>query len=102
MGYNQVRGSSPLTRGKLWAADHSITSAGLIPAHAGKTHGRRAARAGPRAHPRSRGENLQRLVIISMQAGSSPLTRGKHMGVERRGPGRGLIPAHAGKTEDML
>ena len=50
------------------------------------------------AHPRSRGENLQRLVIISMQAGSSPLMQGKLGGVENSHSWLRLIPAHAGKT----
>ena len=60
------------------------------------------ARACRGAHPRSRGENLQRLVIISMQAGSSPLTRGKRAQAVRKVLTRGLIPAHAGKTTSVL
>ena len=75
---------------------------GLIPAHAGKT--RRAAWIGPRptAHPRSRGENIVYLVDPVLDAGSSPLTRGKphHQGHDRQAPG--LIPAHAGKTYRLL
>ena len=50
-------GSSPLTRGKRAPAPPSSSSTGLIPAHAGKTAPGRGASAGPRAHPRSRGEN---------------------------------------------
>ena len=51
-----------------------------------------------RAHPRSRGENLDGFGLVKVDAGSSPLTRGKPGG--SRGPtvGSGLIPAHAGKT----
>ena len=51
-------GSSPLTRGKLDAAATVAGTAGLIPAHAGKTpnSGRSALRGS--AHPRSRGENM--------------------------------------------
>ena len=51
-----------------------------------------------RAHPRSRGENLDVSVREHAGAGSSPLTRGKRDegGASRRV--RRLIPAHAGKT----
>ena len=53
------------------------------------------------AHPRSRGENLIRSSGDMSAQGSSPLTRGK-LGSGRRGrQNRGLIPAHAGKTEYM-
>ena len=53
---------------------------------------------GSTAHPRSRGENG--FIYRSEQTahGSSPLTRGKRRPVPRPRPGRGLIPAHAGKT----
>ena len=50
------------------------------------------------AHPRSRGENRDRIGSSRYEAGSSPLTRGK---LTLDDPGhvmRGLIPAHAGKT----
>ena len=71
---------------------------GLIPAHAGKTTPRRATRITRRAHPRSRGENEERLVASPRLTGSSPLTRGKQApGVAWLAP-YGLIPAHAGKT----
>ena len=70
----------------------------LIPAHAGKT-GRRALRSSPQsAHPRSRGENVAHRRTDSSSAGSSPLTRGKHVWSPSRGSARRLIPAHAGKT----
>ena len=97
-GPDLLEGSSPLTRGKR---DHGTVLAaahGLIPAHAGKTTGR-ARPAGPmRAHPRSRGENgLWNATAIGF-VGSSPLTRGKRRSGEPLRRGRGLIPAHAGKT----
>ena len=53
----KAKGSSPLTRGKLTAAEYRETYERLIPAHAGKTHVRVGAGRRPRAHPRSRGEN---------------------------------------------
>ena len=91
-------GSSPLTRGKLHDRRPAMTTAGLIPAHAGKTPTPRLSPPCSRAHPRSRGENNDPKSVSSILRGSSPLTRGKlHL---RRKPvtGHGLIPAHAGKT----
>ena len=92
------RGSSPLTRGKLYGDVCDGVCGGLIPAHAGKTHQRaRDIVIGP-AHPRSRGENLLAVCGPRRQLGSSPLTRGKRwFGVGGVGAPR-LIPAHAGKT----
>ena len=72
---------------------------GLIPAHAGKTQRWRSSPGSLPAHPRSRGENIKAAVSVVVEWGSSPLTRGK---LVRGGPGlpaRGLIPAHAGKTD---
>ena len=50
------------------------------------------------AHPRSRGENHYEYARHETIKGSSPLTRGKPYGPGARGFGGGLIPAHAGKT----
>ena len=91
-------GSSPLTRGKRSSAAHRRLTKGLIPAHAGKTRSTREERERPRAHPRSRGENLSALIDGSGQKGSSPLTRGKLRQRRQGHPVHGLIPAHAGKT----
>ena len=55
----------------------------------------------PGAHPRSRGENVVGRQLSRLHLGSSPLTRGKRKHrVEHRLHG-GLIPAHAGKTQDQ-
>ena len=97
-GLRGLRGSSPLTRGKLRL---HITAAGrwrLIPAHAGKTSIRFLSRAESSAHPRSRGENRASLRRCRAALGSSPLTRGKPGGQLGGAGGRRLIPAHAGKT----
>ena len=91
-------GSSPLTRGKPLTAIVPRGTTGLIPAHAGKTRQWLRSRGRSEAHPRSRGENTPSLRIGGKQGGSSPLTRGKRVRVRMRAPGRGLIPAHAGKT----
>ena len=93
-----VDGSSPLTRGKLSELNRWMSTAGLIPAHAGKTYFRCLANWLSAAHPRSRGENAATRSTASPTAGSSPLTRGKPRRRARRGRVRRLIPAHAGKT----
>ena len=91
-------GSSPLTRGKLRGRRARRVQWRLIPAHAGKTACVLSSGVECAAHPRSRGENSQRVNIAQPRVGSSPLTRGKRARTgERWGP-PGLIPAHAGKT----
>ena len=92
------RGSSPLTRGKHRSGSKATRWQRLIPAHAGKTRSARRRPHGPRAHPRSRGENPLRTELRVKYTGSSPLTRGKRPARRGRLPGRRLIPAHAGKT----
>ena len=91
-------GSSPLTRGKRTSGMSLYSDGRLIPAHAGKTAA--AALRGVRlwAHPRSRGENPWKASQAYSRAGSSPLTRGKRLRRNPHRPWRGLIPAHAGKT----
>ena len=80
-GRESVKGSSPLTRGKLLLHELSAGEIGLIPAHAGKTSRSSAARSRRWAHPRSRGENLFASIVIVPSWGSSPLTRGKRLAV---------------------
>ena len=115
------KGSSPLTRGKLACVIHCARAIGLIPAHAGKTVTVRELVSKERAHPRSRGENQLGAVIgwprkglipahagktdgvglpLPLEAGSSPLTRGKPASPRSSRKKIGLIPAHAGKTGD--
>ena len=91
-------GSSPLTRGKHLCADAVTWDQGLIPAHAGKTGKGLSAPLSAPAHPRSRGENIQRTAEALKSVGSSPLTRGKLEGGCLFVVEGGLIPAHAGKT----
>ena len=95
-------GSSPLTRGKQRRASAGPDLSGLIPAHAGKTDVVAQLASAMRAHPRSRGENGGLPGVSGMLHGSSPLTRGKHPGFRRRPGSRGLIPAHAGKTYQVV
>ena len=51
------------------------------------------------AHPRSRGENIRSAYLTEATAGSSPLTRGKHLAFTLPNRHVRLIPAHAGKTK---
>ena len=91
-------GSSPLTRGKRLNRVAVFVNQGLIPAHAGKTGATIQSVSQTMAHPRSRGENGRSPPLVHDSRGSSPLTRGKRsIGADSIG-GRGLIPAHAGKT----
>ena len=91
-------GSSPLTRGKLVNADRVRSLIRLIPAHAGKTLTLPSETILRKAHPRSRGENLNPNREQAVEAGSSPLTRGKPSAAILYGSLSRLIPAHAGKT----
>ena len=96
------RGSSPLTRGKRSALGGRVVVGGLIPAHAGKTRAGRGQAWSPTAHPRSRGENVSTRISTTDHTGSSPLTRGKLVTGFRCLGSWGLIPAHAGKTGDVV
>ena len=69
-------GSSPLTRGALVASRYPPGLEGLIPAHAGSTHGGTGDRVERTAHPRSRGEHSAASSSSAAKRGSSPLTRG--------------------------
>ena len=70
-------GSSPLTRGKRVRGRRTRMDTGLIPAHAGKTGPSRTSGWRSGAHPRSRGENGNKVATAKQPHGSSPLTRGK-------------------------
>ena len=78
--------------------DPDVLREGLIPAHAGKTSPQRLQVFIPGAHPRSRGENNERVEYRQGISGSSPLTRGKPWFRWIWCALVGLIPAHAGKT----
>ena len=62
VGMRRAGGSSPLTRGKHNLTIAIVVKAGLIPAHAGKTLARPRRLCAFRAHPRSRGENIQSVM----------------------------------------
>ena len=93
-----VKGSSPLTRGKLLLECCGRSRTRLIPAHAGKTRSSACLMRSGGAHPRSRGENPEIGADRPRDRGSSPLTRGKPGKLRLIQSRSGLIPAHAGKT----
>ena len=91
----------PAWAGKLDAAHRQLGGDGPIPTHAGKTHSHSLPPITTLAHPHSRGENDGAGEDRFCSGGSSPLTRGKPIGLwSRRAPWR-LIPAHAGKTRQV-
>ena len=71
---------------------------GLIPAHAGKTIRKMLTLRVGTAHPRACGENALKTGKGLDTKGSSPRMRGKPRRLRTSRAGRGLIPAHAGKT----
>ena len=92
-------GSSPRMRGKLRRDLLDSLRYRLIPAHAGKTIVFFFGGLVGRAHPRACGENWRLGVGGRSFGGSSPRMRGKLRGGADFCNDRGLIPAHAGKTD---
>ena len=92
------RGSSPLARGPHYNPIYRIQGKGLIPARAGTTKKRCESAPGSAAHPRSRGDHLEKLVLDDPEWGSSPLARGPHASGSPAEEAAGLIPARAGNT----
>ena len=88
-------------RGKRRDATDGVGADGLIPACAGKTSGRFAEHPRAWAHPRVCGENVAPICPMRSSRGSSPRVRGKHAGGAGGELQRGLIPACAGKTDNL-
>ena len=98
----QPWGSSPLARGGLVDWLRVTVPAGLIPARAGRTTGVGCATSTARAHPRSRGADAKSALGGYYREGSSPLARGGLKVPEPWVRFRGLIPARAGRTQQLL
>ena len=97
------RGAHPRSRGENTIAGvNSTDGQGSSPLTRGKLRYRAGGRNPVVAHPRSRGENWPTSGMTVAGQGSSPLTRGKHSATRSRAEPGGLIPAHAGKTNDRL
>ena len=92
-------GSSPRVRGKLCMSMIVDSTAGLIPACAGKTERRHMRIIGSWAHPRVCGENPLASSSRPASPGSSPRVRGKPCLSEYPARSARLIPACAGKTK---
>ena len=73
-------GSPPRMRGKLLVQPCDCISAGITPAHAGKTRSVSGASCHRRDHPRACGENCRRNGGHGRGQGSPPRMRGKHFG----------------------
>ena len=95
-------GSSPLARGTHIALAAAVRSIRLIPARAGNTLGYPGPSNRPAAHPRSRGEHSQVLILASRPVGSSPLARGTPGGSPPGASAARLIPARAGNTNTQV
>ncbi len=96
-GY-EAEGSSPLARGAHLPVEAGDVDAGIIPACAGSTGGRRAESTSTGDHPRLRGEHLSAMCVPSMRTGSSPLARGALIWHSDTGTDWRIIPACAGST----
>ncbi|CQD13102.1 hypothetical protein U2A4042520098 [Corynebacterium striatum] len=94
-------GSSPLTRGGRGGVINLVLQSGLIPAYAGRTCAITSSSRWRRAHPRLRGADSGNLTKEPVQRGSSPLTRGGRPTCMQHIAHPGLIPAYAGRTEEL-
>ena len=100
VGYELVRGSSPLARGLPVRPGGEALADRIIPARAGFTRRRTTWRTRSTDHPRSRGVYCGGLRVQRHFHGSSPLARGLRQlgGLDVDGPR--IIPARAGFTRD--
>ena len=94
-------GSSPRMRGTRFGASAVIKDVGIIPAHAGNTSRMRLRVPLRRDHPRACGEHFNAVRSATSPQGSSPRMRGTQRVRLRRLRDRGIIPAHAGNTDDV-
>ena len=92
-----LRGSSPRVRGKGDVGRDGVGAVGIIPAGAGKSPWCRWRLQRRLDHPRGCGEKPLALARSAAAAGSSPRVRGKARCRQGLRPGRGIIPAGAGK-----
>ena len=91
-------GSSPLSRGIPNRRRPRSVGAGIIPALAGNTPHTWKPPSPPTDHPRSRGEYPDGRTFRLGFKGSSPLSRGIHIGPSLMFGPAGIIPALAGNT----
>ena len=95
------QGSSPRMRGTLQGRETKRYCEGIIPAHAGNTHGTRSCHPTARDHPRACGEHSINGKASLTAQGSSPRMRGTHSLRKYTLRHAGIIPAHAGNTDTI-
>ena len=96
--HERCRGSPPRMRGKPRKHDIVPNTAGITPAHAGKTRKLVRREVSRRDHPRACGENRLQKSISAFGSGSPPRMRGKPGDAFASSGEIGITPAHAGKT----
>ena len=89
-------------RGNLDLPKLRVAITGSIPAHAGKPSAIDAMPASSRVYPRACGETPAVLLHGGPAKGLSPRMRGNRNRFARRPPGKGSIPAHAGKPDSPI
>ena len=93
-------GSSPHTRGLPALGDVERQFVRIIPAHAGFTNGLAVFYFDTEDHPRTRGVYRDNVRNDIYERGSSPHTRGLLQITRVNARGKGIIPAHAGFTDN--
>ena len=96
------RGSPPRMRGKRGFREQVYEQNGITPAHAGKTYFAVLPWFVRGDHPRACGENEMIELRFAQIRGSPPRMRGKRIFVDPAARARGITPAHAGKTPEVL
>ena len=91
-------GSSPRMRGTRAVGLEHVLRAGIIPAYAGNTRGRRRPHTARQDHPRVCGEHGDCFCNFLACEGSSPRMRGTHVPAPDNWLSGGIIPAYAGNT----
>ena len=99
--FSVEQGSSPRVRGGQPPRGGHDVAGGLIPASAGRTPPIDGSPPGMRAHPRECGADKMPIARIEPGEGSSPRVRGGRPRYCRRLLPVGLIPASAGRTEQL-
>ena len=92
------RGSSPHTRGTLPRAGSQVLRQRFIPAYAGNAASAQIPVTDVAVHPRIRGERTWAMYAFRALAGSSPHTRGTHVGHRLLRCHQRFIPAYAGNA----
>ena len=94
-------GSSPRMRGSRCMGACDPCREGIIPAHAGLTVKSEIPNTPEGDHPRACGAHNFCSMSLMLIAGSSPRMRGSHLRAHNRYRQLGIIPAHAGLTENQ-